>query len=107
MNVFCVNTAAAVAGVSEQIRARSSAPLFLIPAATAAVLKRRTSIGPPVLSLRLRAVALALRALRLRAVALALRALRLRAVALALRVLRTAATRPRYIVFDLLMPKHK
>jgi hypothetical protein len=42
-------------------------------------------------SLRLRAVALALRSLRLRAVALALRGLRLRAVALALRGLRLRA----------------
>src|SRR5438552_731121 len=42
-------------------------------------------------SLRLRALALALRALRLRAIALALRALRLRAIALALRALRLRA----------------
>ena len=42
-------------------------------------------------SLRLRAIALALRALRLRAIALALRALRLRAIALALRALRLRA----------------
>src|SRR5262245_1677002 len=44
MKVFCVKTAAVVAGVSEQINARSRAPFALIPAATAAVLNPLTTI---------------------------------------------------------------
>jgi len=48
-------------------------------------------VDSPHLSLRLRAIAFALRALRLRAIALALRALRLRAIAFALRALRLRA----------------
>src|SRR5438128_9504749 len=52
MNVFCVNTAAAVAAGSERINAKSSAPPGLIPAATADVLNPSTnillSVGPTV-----------------------------------------------------------
>src|SRR5262245_65047768 len=44
MKVFCVNTAAAFAGLSECISARSSAPPGLIPAATAVILKPCTII---------------------------------------------------------------
>src|SRR5437867_7123625 len=66
-------------------RGGTQKPRMKAPSAAATIARNSRRLIPEI-SLRRRAIALALRSLRLRAIALALRFLRLRAIALALRV---------------------